>query len=55
MRDAIRNLRNTKVEDYYYFDAELIKFVIDVIIDPLSNIINQCILTSQCFPGHTKF
>lgn len=43
VRDIIKGLKNKKSKDYYDLTVDLLKSVVDIIVYPLTKLINQCI------------
>src|SRR5699024_3978482 len=53
VREIIVNLRNSDAKDVYDLSVPMIKYVKDVIISPLTKLINMCIRSST-FPDCLK-
>lgn len=52
-RDAINSLKNSAARDAYGFNVPILKYVKDIIVIPLTNLINNCI-ASNIFPDQLK-
>ena len=53
VRDAVARLKNTKAKDVYGINVKILKTVINVILIPLTKLINLC-LKSSTFPTSLK-